>query len=107
MLQLKGLNPAGKLPTGVLAGGKPAIQECKLSQGLKVELLSQKFSKYQKYSKLTLCLALEGFVPGHKIESFEEARMLDMINERMPPAKASSSASSPNASPGPSRTANQ
>ena len=28
VLELKGLNPAGKLPSGILAGGKPSIEEC-------------------------------------------------------------------------------
>lgn len=31
VLQLKGLNPAGKLPKGVLAGGRPALEESKSS----------------------------------------------------------------------------
>ena len=29
MLQLKGLNPGGKLPMGILSGGKPALEESK------------------------------------------------------------------------------
>jgi hypothetical protein len=33
VLQLKGLNPGNKLPHGILAGGKPAIQECKYLRG--------------------------------------------------------------------------
>lgn len=30
VVQLKGLNPGGRLPLGILAGGKPALEECKL-----------------------------------------------------------------------------
>lgn len=30
VVQLKGLLSSGKLPQGILAGGKPALQECKL-----------------------------------------------------------------------------
>ncbi|KAI6222492.1 Serine/threonine-protein phosphatase [Aphelenchoides fujianensis] len=84
VLQLKGLTPTGTLPLGTLQEGRRGIQDA--------------FSQ------------LQGFEPGHKIETFEEAKMLDLINERMPPAKgstqgstASSSAQSPSASPGPSR----
>ncbi len=45
MLQLKGLTPTGALPLGALSGGKAS-----------------------------LCNALQGFSPNHKITSFEEAR---------------------------------
>ncbi|PRD33233.1 UNVERIFIED_CONTAM: Pp2B-14D [Trichonephila clavipes] len=58
VLQLKGLTPTGQLPIGTLQGGKTSIKN-----------------------------ALAGFSPNHKITSFEEAKGLDKINERMPPRK--------------------
>lgn len=32
VVQLKGLLSSGKLPQGILAGGKPALQECKFAR---------------------------------------------------------------------------
>lgn len=58
VLQLKGLTPSGTLPRGALSGGSSSLQN-----------------------------ALAGFSPHHKISSFEEAKGLDQINERMPPRK--------------------
>jgi len=66
VLQLKGLTPTGNLPLGALSGGRNTLRN-----------------------------ALQGFSGDHLIMSFEEARGLDSINERMPPRKESGSPSSP------------
>ncbi|KAG1668292.1 Serine/threonine-protein phosphatase 2B catalytic subunit 3 [Nymphon striatum] len=66
VLQLKGLTPTGTLPIGALSGGKTSLKN-----------------------------ALAGFSPMHKIASFEEAKCLDKINERMPPRKDAVAATSP------------
>merc|ERR1711962_691116 len=66
VLQLKGLTPTGALPLGALSGGKASLMG-----------------------------ALHGFSPNHKITSFEEAKDLDLQNERMPPRKDASSEASP------------
>merc|ERR1712059_156356 len=63
VLQLKGLTPTGVLPQGALCGGKTSLMG-----------------------------ALNGFGPNSKIASFEDAKGLDMDNERMPAWKESSEA---------------
>ncbi|VDM62538.1 unnamed protein product [Angiostrongylus costaricensis] len=75
VLQLKGLTPGGKLPQGVLSGGKSALIK-----------------------------SLSGVQPGHRIQSFAEAKRLDQMNERMPPSMVSPG-QSPSSSPQP-RTRN-
>ena len=79
VLQLKGLTPTGTLPLGALSGGKHTLRNGKWTA--------------TAFQSLTLslwccpCPALAGFSPHHKIASFEEAKGLDKMNERMPPRK--------------------
>uniref|UniRef100_A0A0M3HP19 WH2 domain-containing protein n=1 Tax=Ascaris lumbricoides TaxID=6252 RepID=A0A0M3HP19_ASCLU len=93
VLQLKGLNPGGKLPLGVLAGGKPALEE------------SPKLREIKQTIKRQLS-ALSGLEPGHRIQSFDEAKRLDKINERMPPTMSTPPAQSPSTSPSSRRATN-
>jgi len=58
VLQLKGLTPTGNLPKGALAEGRRSLYE-----------------------------ALSGVGGVSKIASFEDAKRLDKVNERMPPTK--------------------
>ena len=106
MLQLKGLNPAGKLPQGILTGGKAALQESKfLCPFCPLQVpwsttSSVRLPPSSPFSLHLLLSALSGFEPGHRIQSFDEAKRLDKINERMPPTMATPPGPSPASSPG-------
>jgi serine/threonine-protein phosphatase 2B catalytic subunit len=77
VLQLKGLTPSGSLPLGALSGGKTTLRN-----GV---LISISIVFYVFIISLYILTAMQGFSPTHEIRSFEEAKGLDAINERMPP----------------------
>ncbi len=83
MLQLKGLTPTGSLPLGALSGGKATLRNGNIDRSClhkgSTSLLMDLSLFFNGYK------ALQGFSPTHQIRSFEEAKGLDAINERMPP----------------------
>lgn len=79
VLELKGLTPSGSLPLGALSSGRSSLYNA----------LSTTSGSSSPTSSSS---------PHHKISTFEEAKGLDAINERMPPRRdGSPSPTTPNA----------
>ncbi|XKL60706.1 hypothetical protein PGB90_007763 [Kerria lacca] len=68
VLELKGLTPSGSLPLGALSSGRSSLYNA----------LSTTSGSSSPTSSTS---------PHHKISTFEEAKGLDAINERMPPRR--------------------
>jgi serine/threonine-protein phosphatase 2B catalytic subunit len=70
VLELKGLTPSGMLPMGVLSGGASSLKT-----------------------------AITGISVENGIHTFEEAKGLDRVNERMPPRKPGENSSYSSSTP--------
>ena len=96
VLQLKGLTPTGSLPLGALSGGKSSLRNGTCSFFCFSGCGSVRM--FQRVLPIGVLAALQGFSPTHKITSFDEAKGLDAINERMPPRKDAPPAHHPSSS---------
>ncbi|KAG9345469.1 hypothetical protein JZ751_008613 [Albula glossodonta] len=83
VLTLKGLTPTGMLPSGVLSGGKEKLQNGKYPTCTSFPSATPAST----IEAIEADEAIKGFSPQHRISSFEEAKGLDRINERMPPRR--------------------